>query len=691
MINTMKDEAETRKNLRKTALEAPKTSGVYLWKDETGQIIYVGKAKSLKHRLSSYFSSNRDIKTRILVSRAHSLEYITCENEYEALLLENTLIKQHSPRYNINLKDGKTYPVIKITNEDFPRVFRTRRVLDDGASYFGPFPNLPAIDGFLDFVKRNYRIRQCRILKKRSVPCLYYHIGRCSAPCAGKIDKEGYRASIDEIAALLAGNDDEGIIRIETMMKDAAKALEFEKAARIRDGMKALESLQEQNAVVDMDGEARDYVAWASEGIMITFAVIRMRSGKCVGRDLYRARSLKDEEEVLQEFLAAYYQDPAQVPPRIFVPTASGLGLAERWLRDALGAQTSIEAIEAPRLETAEEEAAEPTSGWERRHAAAIAMAYFNAKEDAGRRLKEHGDYPALEELKTILSLPGIPSRIEGFDIAHIGGRLPVASLITFRDGNPYRKGYRYFRLRSTDGVIDDFASMREAASRRYTRLLNEEAELPDLILIDGGIGQVNAVRSVLDSLKIDIPIVGLAKRDEELYVPGNPNPLQLPKRSDALRLLQRVRDETHRFATGKNQRLRTKENVTLDYQSLPGVGPKKAAAILKRYGPLEDFVKAVSTDGGRDGLAALLRIGKEAARDISLAAEALAVERKGNVARRAAASEASRGASRDTASDATRGTGATQGPGPTSDGIAELARLAGESGMGDESPETTQ
>ncbi len=672
MINTMKDEAETRKNLRKTALEAPKTSGVYLWKDETGQIIYVGKAKSLKHRLSSYFSSNRDIKTRILVSRAHSLEYITCENEYEALLLENTLIKQHSPRYNINLKDGKTYPVIKITNEDFPRVFRTRRVLDDGASYFGPFPNLPAIDGFLDFVKRNYRIRQCRILKKRAVPCLYYHIGRCSAPCAGKIDKEGYRASIDEIAALLSGNGEEGVSRIETMMKDAAKALEFEKAARIRDGMKALESLQEQNAVVDMDGEARDYVAWASEGIMITFAVIRMRSGKCVGRDLYRARSLKDEEEVLQEFLAAYYRDPAQVPPRIFVPTASGLSLAELWLRDALGAQTSIEAIETPKpgtgAEGATEEAAEPSSGWERRHAAAIAMAYFNAKEDAGRRLKEHGDYPALEELKTILSLPGIPSRIEGFDIAHIGGRLPVASLITFRDGNPYRKGYRYFRLRSTDGVIDDFASMREAASRRYTRLLNEEAELPDLILIDGGIGQVNAVRSVLDSLKIDIPIVGLAKRDEELYVPGNPTPMQLPKRSDALRLLQRVRDETHRFATGKNQRLRTKENVTLDYQSLPGVGPKKATAILKRYGALEDFAKAVSTDEGRAGLASLLKIGAEAAREIALAAEKLLVEREDTVARRAAPTTVS-----------------------TSDGIAELARLAGESGMGDESPETTQ
>ncbi len=683
MINPMKEESETRKKLHATALEAPKTSGVYLWKDETGRIIYVGKAKSLKNRLSSYFTSNRDLKTRILVSRAHSLEYITTDNEYEALLLENTLIKHHSPRYNINLKDGKTYPVIKITNEPFPRIYRTRRVLDDGASYFGPFPNLPAIDAFLEFVNRNYRVRQCKVLKKRSAPCLYYHIGRCSAPCCGKITKEEYRASLEEVVLLLGGEGSETIARVEELMKEAAAELRFEKAARLRDGLRALADLRGQNAVVDMDPESRDYVAWASEGIMVTFAVLRMRSGRLMARDLYRAKSLKDEEELLPEFLMAYYTDPAAVPPRIFVPTEEGLSLAARWFADGLGVRTELAVIgiegpggtataeaasteaasseaasseaasseaassEAASTEAASTEAAEEpaeyatnmrseTAAWGRRHAAAMAMAAFNAREDAKRRLREHGDYPALEELKSVLALPSVPSRIEGFDIAHIGGRLPVASLITFVDGNPDRKGYRTFRLRTTDGVIDDFASMREVTSRRYTRLLNEGAELPDLILIDGGIGQVNAVRGVLDSLGLDIPIVGLAKRDEELYLPGSSTPARLPRRSDALRLLQRVRDETHRFATSKNQRLRTKENTRLAFESLPGIGAKRAAALLSRYGSLESLLSAAKDENGLAELAGTARVGTESARAILEALPALLLAREEERARRA-------------------------------------------------------
>ncbi len=672
MINPMKEETETRKKLHATALDAPKTSGVYLWKDETGRIIYVGKAKSLKNRLSSYFTSNRDIKTRILVARAHSLEYITTENEYEALLLENTLIKHHSPRYNINLKDGKTYPVIKITNEPFPRIYRTRRVLDDGASYFGPFPNLPAIDAFLDFVNRNYKVRQCKVLKKRSAPCLYYHIGRCSAPCCGKITKEEYRASLEEIVLLLGGEGSETVARVETMMKEAAAELKFEKAARLRDGMRALTDLREQNAVVDMDPESRDYVAWAAEGIMVTFAVLRMRSGRLMARDLYRARSLKDEEEILPEFLMAYYTDPAAVPPRIFVPTQEGLTLAARWFADGLGVNTEltvigIESSGEPSAETAVAETAadtpreygqdfrSETAVWGKRHAAAMAMAAFNAREDAKRRLREQGDFPALEELKSVLGLSSIPSRIEGFDIAHIGGRLPVASLITFVDGNPDRKGYRTFRLRTTDGVIDDFASMREVTSRRYTRLLNEGAELPDLILIDGGIGQVNAVRGVLDSLELDIPIVGLAKRDEELYLPGSSTPARLPRRSDALRLLQRVRDETHRFATSKNQRLRTKENTRLVFESLPGIGAQKANLLLSRYGSLEELRSATDAEEGIAELAKIARVSPDAARAIAQALPALLEERHEERTRRAKGSIETHDESRSTIEELAR------------------------------------
>ena len=637
MINTMKEQTGIREKLHATALDAPKTAGVYLWKDETGGVIYVGKAKSLKNRLSSYFISNRDLKTRILVSRAHSIEYITTENEYEALLLENTLIKKYAPRYNINLKDGKTYPVIRITPEDFPRIYRTRTIRDDGAQYFGPFPNLVALDQFLDFVKRSYRFRQCKILKKRTAPCLYFHIGRCSAPCCGKITKEEYRKDLDEIVLLLEGNGEssgadaaKSIERLKALMKEAAAALRFEQAARIRDGIRAIGELREQNAVVDMDPESRDYIAWAAEGTMVTFAVLQMRSGRLIGRDLYRVRSLKDEEEILPEFLMAYYTDAALVPPRIFVPSESGLALAEKWFTEGLSLKTSITAIALSDAEgTADAEsdiAAEPIEHYagERKHAAAMAMARFNAREDAKRRLREHGDFPALEELKSALALKRLPAHIEGFDIAHIGGRLPVASLITFRDGNPDRKNYRMFRLRTTDGVIDDFASMREVTSRRYSRLINEGSELPDLIMIDGGIGQVNAVEGVLKSLGLDIPIVGLAKEDEELYLPGNSTPIRLPRRSDALRLLQRVRDETHRFATTRNQRLRTKENTTLIFERLPGIGPKKAVALLDRFGSLEALAGELAKPDGVDSLAQAARISREAAEVVASAVPAL-------------------------------------------------------------------
>ena len=691
MINIMKEPADIREKLHATALDAPKTSGVYLWKDETGLVLYVGKAKSLKNRLSSYFTSNRDIKTRILVSRAHSIEYITTENEYEALLLENTFIKKLSPKYNINLKDGKTYPVIKVTPEAFPRIYRTRQIRNDGARYFGPFPKLEAADDFLDFIKRNYRLRQCRVLKKRTSPCLYYHIGRCSAPCCGKITEEEYKKEMEEILLLLDGDTADSVARLQNVMKEAAAKLQFERAARIRDGIRAIHELREQNAVVDMDPESRDYIAWAAEGTMVTFAVLQMRSGKLTGRELYRVRSLKDEEEILPEFLMAYYTDAAMVPPRIFVPTASGLALAEKWFAKELGTATDIEVIELPGSASVdadgttdatrevslgasihadapgevslgasdhatrevslgasvdasvEADAFHEVSGGDptlRRHTAAMAMASFNARQDAERRLREHGDFPALEELKAVLGLPTLPSRIEGFDIAHIGGRLPVASLISFHDGNPDRKNYRMFRLRTTDGIIDDFASMREVTSRRYTRLINEGAEMPDLILIDGGIGQVNAVQGVLDSLKLDIPIAGLAKQDEEIYRPGNSKPISLPRRSDALRLLQRVRDETHRFATTRNQKLRTKENTTLVFENLSGIGPKKAVAILERFGSLERLAEAALAPEGIAAIAEAASISKKAATALAASLPELIAQREMDRKKRAAGTD---------------------------------------------------
>ncbi|UTC51330.1 excinuclease ABC subunit UvrC [Treponema sp. OMZ 855] len=685
----MSEQADVREALHQYALSAPKTSGVYLWRDEKDIVIYVGKAKSLKNRLSSYFASKRDIKTRILVSRARRIEYIQTDNEYEALLLENNLIKKYKPRYNINLKDGKTYPVLKITNERYPRLYRTRRIQNDGARYFGPFPNVPAVDDFLSLIKRTYTLRQCKRLKKRE-PCLYFHIGRCSAPCADKISETDYRKDIDEIALLLEGDLKKPLAELTEKMKAAAAAREFEKAARIRDGMQAVRALRGQNSVEDMDPESRDYIGWAAEGALITFTVFKMRGGKVVGRDLYRTESLKDEAEVLPEFLIAYYTDPKQIPPHIFVCAGQEYELAEQWFADRLGVKVTITTIPleerkqaaetdsdtenrttvneyAYHSDTTEAAAAEktpvygavtpdeadttPVSGSAsepeiskqtaatsnsagrseisersaadrlppsvlRRHKAALAMAQFNAKEDAARRVKELGDFPALEELQKILSLDRPPHRIEGFDIAHLHGKYTVASLISFKDGNPDKKNYRIFRLRTTDGIIDDYASMREAVARRYTRLLNEAAELPDLIMIDGGIGQVNAAKAVLDALELDIPLVGLAEKNEELYRPHINKPIVLPRRSAALRVLQRVRDETHRFANTRNNRLRSKEELHLQFEQLPHIGEKRAARLLRSFSSIEKLAAASA-----EAAAAAARITQAQAEEVIAAA----------------------------------------------------------------------
>ena len=631
---------EIHRRLHDAALSAPKSPGVYMWKSEDGIIIYIGKAKSLKNRLSSYFNSLKDIKTRILVSRAAQLEYITTENEYEALILENNLIKKHKPRYNINLMDGKTYPFIRVTDEDFPRIYRTRRVRNDGSRYFGPFPDVGALDSFLDFIGKNYPLRKCRVLRKQEAPCLYYHIHQCAAPCCGKITKEEYNKFLEE--ALLYLNQDEkgggGVDFLTAEMKKASAARMFEKAARIRDGIRAILTLKEPNSVEDMDPLGRDYIAWAGEGSMISFAVLRMRSGKLVGREIYRARTLKEPEEILPEFLMSFYTGKNEVPPYIFVPEQESTPLAEEWLRRSLGSPAKITAVKpegwgdnSPAVpgDMAAESPGEYGGKIEKRHQAAMNMAFFNAKEDAARRLKEHGDFPAMEELQRVLNLPSLPSRIEGFDIAHIGGRLPVASLISFKDGNPDKKNYRYFRLKTTDGVIDDFASIREAVSRRYTRLLNEHSEMPDLVLIDGGIGQVNAAREILSALGLDLPVAGLAKQDEEIYLPGNSTPMKLPRRSDALRLLQRVRDETHRFATGKNQRLRTKENVRLVFEELPGVGPALSRKMLALFGGLEKAAEYASVPDGIRQLSSLLKVPEDKAEKIAAGLLSLVSERE--------------------------------------------------------------
>jgi excinuclease ABC subunit C len=616
-------------SLKTAAHDAPRLPGVYLWKDEEGRIIYIGKAKSLRDRLSSYFSGEKDPKTAVLVRRAKSIETIIVANEYEALLLENTLIKQHSPRYNVDLKDGKTYPVIRITNEEFPRIFRTRRIIEDQSLYYGPFPNVQGVDAMLDLIDKLFPLRKCKTirstiqstLRKRRDPCMYYHIGRCMAPCCGKIAPEEYRRHVEQVQRLLSGETEPLIVELTEKMHEAARALQFEWAAQIRNAIRAIEDLVgEDSAVVDFDPEGRDYIAWAAEGVLATFTVFSMRGGKMTGRELYRTRSAADEGESLELFITTYYDPTRPPPPKIYIqPGTSTAAISDpatvisndslmNWFKTQWGHEPELIQPE------------------EKHHVAILAMARQNALEDIRKRLKERGAGPALDELVRALHLSGRPERIEGFDIAQLDGKHPVASLVSFKNGIPDKKNYRYFKLRSVIGIVDDFAAMREAVHRRYSRLIREGKEIPDLVLIDGGIGQVNAAKGVMDELGVDCAVVGLAKRNEELWLPHTQGsegtkPLILSRSSEALKVLQFVRDETHRFATGLNQRLRSKDLFFPVLESVEGIGKHRAAAIMKAYENVENIAAADPAE-----LAERCRIGQAAAKAVRAAAR-LALE----------------------------------------------------------------
>ncbi|MCL2196386.1 MAG: excinuclease ABC subunit UvrC [Treponema sp.] len=566
-------------NLKSAALDAPTAPGVYIMKNSEGQIIYVGKAKSLKNRLKSYFSGEKDIKTATLLRHINTFETIIVQNEYEALLLENTLIKQHSPKYNINLKDGKTYPVIRVTHEDFPRIFRTRRIIHDNSLYYGPFPDVQAVNAMIELIDKLFPLRKCRKMKKNG-PCMYYHINRCKAPCCKKISIEEYALHVQRVQKLLAGENDSLIIDLTAKMHDAARALQFETAAQIRNTIKAIETLAgEDSSVEDLNPEDRDYIAWAAEGVLATFTVFSMRGGKMTGRDLYRTKSAADEWDSVEMFITSYYDSSRLPPVKIYIQSISN-NLLNNWFKEKFEREPELLAAE------------------EKHHAAILAMARQNAAEDLRKRLKERGAGPALDELARALNLDSRPERIEGFDIAQLDGKHPVASLISFKNGVPDKKNYRYFKLRTVVGIVDDFAAMREVVRRRYSRLVQEGKEMPDLILIDGGIGQVNAAKGVLDELGVDcgssgICVAGLAKREEEIWLPQAKEPLVLPRQSEALKVLQYVRDECHRFATGLNQKLRSKDLFFPILESVEGIGPKRAAQIMKAYESIVNIAAA--------------------------------------------------------------------------------------------------
>ena len=567
------DQSPILEDLKEQVRSFPSDPGVYLWRDQAGIIIYVGKAKNLRNRVRSYFAGEKEIKTRIMVGKARSLEYIITNSEYEALLLENNLIKQWRPKYNINLKDGKTYPVIRITNEEYPRIFRTRKIVEDGSTYYGPYTDLLQIDRYLELIERLFPLRKCRgNIKKRSSPCLYFHMGRCAAPCCAKITHEEYMEHVEKIKKLLSGETRELLEDLEHTMQDEVDALRFEKAAYLRDAIQAIRSLGEQQ-VVDFNPEARDYIAFAARDGLFTFVVLQMRNGKLLGRDLFHSEGLGTETEMLEQFMVQYYGAAGKPPSKIFIPVQADVRSLGDFFRFEL--ETEVEILL-------------PESG---KDAAVIRMALGNAGEDLTKYIDSRGDLPGLAELQKVLGLPALPRRIEGFDIAQLNGKFSVASMVSFHGGRPDRAQYRKFHVKSLNGAIDDFESMREIVARRYTRVLNENLEKPDLILIDGGKGQVGAAVSMLELLGLSIPVVGLAKRNEELFLPRQKDPVILPEGNSALRVLQHVRDEAHRFATGFNKNLRKKTVNFNQLESIRGIGRIRSRKLLEKFESIEGIL----------------------------------------------------------------------------------------------------
>ncbi|MGH0054219.1 MAG: excinuclease ABC subunit UvrC [Sphaerochaetaceae bacterium] len=563
------------------AKELPHASGVYLMRDEKGSIIYVGKAKDLRKRVTSYFLANRSAKTTALVRKITSIEYIITGNEYEALVMENNLIKKYSPHYNISLKDGKSYPMIRITNEKFPKVFKTRRLIDDGSAYYGPYPDAGKLDLYLDLIAKLFPLRRCSTpLRKREKPCLYYHIGLCLGPCAGLISEEEYGTSISAVKNLLEGRTDALLARLQEEMVQASKALNFEEAATKRDQITAIKTTQVGQQVQDFATESRDYAAIEMRGPLCTISLMHMRDGQLIGRALYRAETLGEETETLLNFLIQYYADGQKLPQFLYVSHEIDVQLIRRYFTEQLGGRLEVNL---------------PIDG---KHYRILRMARENASRDVEKRLRSKDNTRALQELTELLNLPTPPVLIEGFDIAQLSGKYTVASLISFRNGNPDKPNYRRYNIRSLGGKIDDYESIREAVARRYTKILNENLERPGLLIIDGGKGQVNAAREILDALgMVEIPIIGLAEQFEIIVFDDEREDLQLPEDNEALRLVIAVRDECHRFATSANQAARSREASFRVLESVQGIGRKRSEQLMKHYGSLEAILEKTAEE----------------------------------------------------------------------------------------------
>ena len=552
----------------------PNKPGVYIMRDDTDTIIYIGKAKNLVKRVKSYFREKLDRpKTQILMSHFDSLEYIVTNSEKEALILEATLIKKHRPRYNVQLKDDKRYPYVKITSENFPRLVITRNVTKDGI-YFGPFTDVGSVKQTVKFLKSLFKIRTCRNMDG---PCLNAQIDLCYAPCDGKISEKEYSEIINKIDLFFQGKYSTIVKNLKEEMAEAAKNEEYEKAAVIRDQIASIEEIMEKQFVDLVDDDLdQDVIAIAPSKNEVVVIIMPIRNGKIVGRDdfLMSGSQYDSSSEVLFAFIQQYYGYNRHIPKQILLDEdIDEKELLEDWLSDLRGNKVHIKV---------------PQKGVKLR---LVKMARKNAEIIQHQKKKMEN---ALIELKKYLKLENLPRVIEGYDISNISGKFAVGSKVSFKDGKPNKKMYKHFKM-ETPGP-NDFAMMEELLTRRL-KMVDRDPE-PDLIVIDGGKGQLGMACGVLDKLDLThIPIIGLAKEFEEIYVPNTKRPIIIPKNNKALHLLQQVRDESHRFAITYHRKLRSKNIQSSSLDDIAGVGKKRKVALLKEFGTLENIKNASIED----------------------------------------------------------------------------------------------
>jgi len=575
----------------------PSSPGVYLMKDSTGEVIYVGKAASLRSRVRSYFQSidRLSTKTHALVAEIADFEVIRTETEAEAFLLEDGLIKKHKPRFNVRLRDDKRYPYLKITKEPFPRVMIVRRRANDGARYFGPHTNAKAMRATLKLAQRLFPIRTCSLtlpLRSPRRPCLNYQIGRCSAPCAGLISEEEYTRLVNGAAMLFAGRTSGLLERLRGEMLAAAGDQKYERAASLRDTIASLTLALERQSVVLPDLIDRDAIGLAVGEGRACAQVFAVRSGRLVGREAFHLRipTGSSEAEIVDAFLTQYYSSASFIPKEILLPT--GIDDPERiegWLSTLRGNRVRLRV---------------PKRGEKRRRVElANENARFSLKEGEKEDAIRHAEAAGLVELAEALSLAVFPQRIEAFDISNTQGKEATGSMVVFENGRPRRDAYRRFKVHLA-GKPDDYAMMAEVLRRRFSRGLAEIAdptiaggkfsEFPDLVLIDGGKGQLNVGIAVLKELNIEgLEVIGLAKRHEEIFVPNRPDPIVLPPESPSLLLLRRIRDEAHRFAIDYHRRLRARKSLSSLLDEVPGIGPKRKGSLIRAFPSLDRLAAA--------------------------------------------------------------------------------------------------